>query len=85
MARLGRLDRDLVVEAMEMPAPWKSRMRLMARLRRAAMTSGPLAVRSWWRSSPVTTSRTAVEPVLDSPVPLDPGGNLFGLGLLHGQ
>lgn len=26
-----------------------------------------------------------VEPVLDSPVPLDPGGNLLGLGLLHGQ
>ena len=33
-------------------------MRLMARLRGAAMTWGPLAVRSWWRSSPVTTSRT---------------------------
>lgn len=27
MARLGRLDRDLVVEAMEVPAPCKSRMR----------------------------------------------------------
>ena len=26
-----------------------------------------------------------VEPVLDSPVPLDPGGNLLRLGLLHGQ
>ena len=26
-----------------------------------------------------------VEPVLDSPVPLDPGGNLLGLGMLHGQ
>ena len=85
MARLGCRDRDLVVLAMEMPALWKSRMRLMARLRSAAMISGPLAVRSWWRSSSKTTSRTDVEPVLDSPVPLDPGGNLFGLGLLHGQ
>lgn len=27
MACLGRLDRDLVVEAMEVPALWKSRMR----------------------------------------------------------
>jgi len=26
-----------------------------------------------------------VEPVLDSPVPLDPGGNLLRLGLFHGQ
>ena len=25
-----------------------------------------------------------VKSVLDSPVPLDPGGNLFGLGLSHG-
>ena len=58
MARLGRLDRDLVVEAMEMPAPWKSRMRLMARFLRAAMISGPLRVRSWWRSSSKTTSLT---------------------------
>ena len=30
----------------------------MVRLRRAAMISGPLAVRSWWRSSSKTTSRT---------------------------
>ena len=57
MACLGCLDRDLVVLAMEVPVPWKSRMRLMARLRRAAMTCGPLAVRSWWRSSSKTTSR----------------------------
>ena len=57
----------------------------MVRLRRAAMISGPLAVRSWWRSSSKMTSRTDVEPVLDSPVTLDPGGNLLGLGLLHGQ
>ena len=84
MARFGCRDRDLVVLAMEVPVPWKSRMRLMARLRRAAMTFGPLPVRSWWRSSSKTTSRTDVEPVLDSPVPLDPGGNLFGLGLSHG-
>ena len=85
MARLGCLDRDLAVEAMETPGPRKRRMRLMARFLRAAMISGPLRVRSWWRSSSKTTSRTDVEPVLDSPVPLDPGGNLLGLGLLHGQ
>ena len=85
MARLGRLDRDLVVEAMETPGPRKRRMRLMARLRRVAMISGPLPVRSWWWSSSKMTSLTDVETVLDSPVPLDPGGNLFGLGLLHGQ
>ena len=85
MARFGCRDRDLVVLAMEVPVPWKSRMRLMARLRRVAMTCGPLRVRSWWRSSSKTTSRTDVEPVLDSPVPLDPGGNLLRLGLLHGQ
>ena len=29
----------------------------MARLRRVAMTCGPLRVRSWWRSSLKTTSR----------------------------
>ena len=85
MARLGRLDRDLVVEAMETPGPWKRRMRLMARFLRSAMISGPLRVRSWWRSSSKMTSLTDVELVLDSPVPLDPGGNLLGLGLLHGQ
>ena len=56
----------------------------MVRLRRAAMFSGPLRVRSWWRSSSKTTSQTDVEPVLDSPVPLDPGDNLFRLGLSHG-
>ena len=84
MARLGRLDKDLVVEAKEMPAPWKSRMRLMARLRSAAMTCGPLAVRSRWRSSSKMTSLTDVEPVLDSPVPLDPGGDGLGLGIGHG-
>ena len=85
MARLGRLDRDLVVEAIAAWVPWARRMRLIVRLRRAAMISGPLRVRSWWRSSSKTTSRTDVEPVLDSPVPLDPGGNLLRLGLLHGQ
>ena len=57
MACVGRLDRDLVVEAMETPGPRKRRMRLMARLRRAAMVSGPLQVLSWWRSSSKTTSR----------------------------
>ena len=56
----------------------------MARFLKAAMFSGPLRVRSWWRSSSKTTSQTDVEPVLDSPVPLDPGGNLLGLSLSHG-
>ena len=78
MACFGCRDRDLVVEAIPAPGPWVRRMSLMVRLRRAATISGPLAVRSWWRSSSKTTSQTDVEPVLDSPVPLDPGGNLLG-------
>lgn len=47
------------------------------------MTSGPLAVRSWWRSSSKMTSLTDVESVLDSPVPLDPGRDDLGLGIGH--
>ena len=39
MVRLGRLDRDLVVETIA--GSWTRRMRLMARLRSAAMISGP--------------------------------------------
>ena len=46
----------LVVAAMGAVAPWARRMRLMARLRRAAMIWGPLPVRSWWRSSSKMTS-----------------------------
>ena len=41
MAGFGCRDRDLVVEAMPAPGPWTRRMRPMARLRRAAMISGP--------------------------------------------
>ena len=85
MARFGRRDRDLVVEAIPAPGPWTRRMMPMARFRRAAIISGPSRVRSWWRSSSKTTSLTDVEPVLDSPVPLDPGRNLLGLSLLHRQ
>ena len=58
MARFGCRDRDLVVEAIAAWVPWARRMRLMVRLRSAAMISGPLWVRSWWRSSSKTTSRT---------------------------
>ncbi len=47
-----------MVEAMEVLVPWTSRMRLVARLRRAAMTCGPLRVRSWWWSLSKTRSRT---------------------------
>ena len=47
MARLGRLDRDLAVEAMATQGPRKRRMRLMARFLRVAMISGPLRVLSW--------------------------------------
>ena len=83
MACLGCRDRDLVVLAMEVLAPWKRRMRLMARLRRVAMISGPLPVRSWWWSSSKMTSLTDVETVLDSPVPLDPGRDDLGLGIGH--
>ncbi len=48
------------------------------------MVSGPLAVRSWWWSSPVTTFLTDVEPVLYPPVPADPGRDGLGLGLVNG-
>ncbi len=48
MARLERLDSDLVVEVIAALALQTNRMRLMARFLRAAMFSGPLAVRSWW-------------------------------------
>ena len=57
MARRGCLARALVVAAMGVWGPWKSRMRLMARFLKAAEIKGPLRVRSWWRSSPVTMSR----------------------------
>jgi len=57
----------------------------VASLRRVAMLSGPLPVRSWWRSSSKTTSRIDVESVLDLPVPLDPGRDDLGLGIGHGQ
>ena len=57
----------------------------MVRLRRAAMISGPLRVRSWWRSSSKTTSRTDVETVLDALAPADPGRDGLGLGVGHGQ
>ena len=58
MARVGRLDRDLVVVAVEALVPWKRWMRLMAKFFKVAMTCGPLRVRSWWRSSSKTTSLT---------------------------
>ena len=48
MARFGCRDRDLVVLAIVALVPWVRWMRLMARFLRAAMFSGPLAVRSWW-------------------------------------
>ena len=56
MARWGCGAMALVVAAMGVWGPWKSRMRLMARFLRAAEIKGPLRVRSWWRSSPVTMS-----------------------------
>ena len=48
MARFGCRDRDLMVEAIAVLGSWVRWMRLMARFVRAAMFSGPLAVRSWW-------------------------------------
>lgn len=57
MMAVGRRDRDLVVLAIAVLAPWVRWMRLMARLRRVAMICGPLVVRSWWWSSSKMTSR----------------------------
>ena len=48
----------LVVAAMGTFAPWRSLMKLMARFLNVAETKGALPTRNWWRSSPVTTSRT---------------------------
>ena len=42
-------------------------------------------MRSWWRSSSKTTSRTDVEPALDSPVSFDPGCDGLGPGIGHEQ
>ena len=56
----------------------------MARLLSMVMISGPLAVRSWWWSSPVTTFLTDLKPVLYPPVPADPGRDGLGLGLVNG-
>ena len=62
MARFVGRDRDLVVEAIPAPGPWTRRMTPMARLRRAAIISGPLRVSSpgfcggwfiWFRWLPV--------------------------------
>ena len=58
MARRGCLAMALVVAAMGTFAPWRSLMKLMARFLNVAETKGALPTRNWWRSSPVTTSRT---------------------------
>jgi len=81
----GRLDVDLVVEAMNMLGLWKSRVTLMGRLCRSGMISGTVSGVQLVVVLARDDVSGPVESVLDSPVPLDPGGNLLRLGLFHGQ
>lgn len=84
MTRSGRLDRGLVVEAIAACAPQTKRMRLMARLRSAAETKGAVSGAQLVAVLVEDDVTDPVELVLDSPVPLDPGGDGLGLGVGHG-
>ena len=77
MARVGRLDRDLVV--------WKRRMRPGGQVAQGGHDLWAVAGAQLVAVRVEDDVSDPVEPVLDSPVPLDPGGNLLGLGLFHGQ
>ena len=75
----------LVMAAMEAAGPWRSLMRLMARLRRAAETKGSVG-----GAQPVAVLveddvSHPVEAVLYRPVASGPGGDEFGRGVGHGE
>ena len=57
----------------------------MTRLRRLAMMRGPLAVRTWERSSSKSRRTDPVQPVFDAPVAADDGRELGVAGLSDGQ
>ena len=85
MARFGCRDRDLAVEAIAAWAPWARRMRPGGQVAQGGHDLGAVTGAQLVAVLIEDDVSDPVEPVLDSPVPLDPGGNLLRLGLLHGQ
>ena len=85
MARSGRGAMALVVAAMGARGPWKSLMRLMARLRRAAETKGSVGGAQLVAVLARDHVSDPVEAVLDGPMVPGPGGDGLGLGLVHGE
>ena len=75
----------LVVAAMEAAGPWRSLMRLMARLRRAAETKGSVGGAQLVAVLARDDVSHPVEAVLDGPVASGPGGDLLGLGVGRGE
>ena len=75
----------LVVAAMGAVAPWARRMRLMARLRRAAETKGSVGGAQLVAVLVEDDVSDPVEAVLDGPMPSGPGGDQFGRGVGHGE
>lgn len=80
----GRLDVDLAVEAMNMLGLWKSRVTLMGRLCRSGMISGTVSGVQLVVVLARDDVSGPVESVLYIPMPLEPDGDLFGLGVGHG-
>lgn len=80
----GRLDVDLVVEAMNMLGLWKSRVTLMGRLCRSGMISGTVSGVQLVVVLARDDVSGPVESVLYFPMPLEPDVDLFGLGVGHG-
>ena len=85
MTRFGCRDRDLVVEAIAAWAPWARRMMPGGQVAQGGHDLGAVAGAQLVAVFIKDDIADPVELVLDSPVPLDPGGNLLRLGLLHGQ
>ena len=85
MARFGCRDRDLLVKAMAAWVPWAWRMRPGGQVAQGSHDLGAVAGAQLVAVLIEDDVMDQVEPVLDSPVPLDPDGNLLGLGLFHGQ
>ena len=85
MARFGCRDRDLVVEAMAAWAPWARRMMPGGQVAQGGHDLGAVAGAQLVAVRVEDDVSDPVELLLDSPVPLDPDGNLLGLGLFHGQ
>ena len=85
MARLGCRDRDLVVLAMEVAVPWKSRMRPGGQVTQGGHDLWAVAGAQLVAVLIEDHVPDPVKSVLDSPVPLDPGRDDLGLGIGHRQ